>query len=250
MLRLGAVSSPAATWSSTAAVGFDQRNDDVGPEPGQPLALGELRHERTARTTQDRITARAGSQPRARRACRRHDRKRRGLLVASDTQPGMKGLPVARPQKGKRTCVLPAPMRASHVDLGQGPREEEPRLAWSGSLSTYLRARAAADQAPPSTARKPDPNWRAMLFAAAAAVLCCCTSPWNRGLGLSNYASDLGWSYGDSNPRPLACHTAATRPPASIAAGHRPRGSARVPRNPGRLLYFRAVPSRASIRTD
>ena len=43
MFRLGAISSPAATWSSTAAVGFDQRNDDVGPEPGQPLALGEHR---------------------------------------------------------------------------------------------------------------------------------------------------------------------------------------------------------------
>jgi hypothetical protein len=51
-----------------------------------------------------------------------------------------------------------------------------------------------------------------------------------------------GWSYGDSNPGPLACHPAAGRPPQSICAGHRPTTSARVPRNPGRLLYFAAVP--------
>jgi len=50
------------------------------------------------------------------------------------------------------------------------------------------------------------------------------------------------WSYGDSNPGPLACHPAAGRPPPSICAGHRPRTSPRVPRNPGRLLYFPAVP--------
>jgi hypothetical protein len=30
------------------------------------------------------------------------------------------------------------------------------------------------------------------------------------GLGFSNYASDL-WSYGDSNPRPLACHARSAR---------------------------------------
>ena len=58
--------------------------------------------------------------------------------------------------------------------------------------------------------------------------------------GFSNYSSDQ-WSYGDSNPRPLACHPAATRPPECIGAGHRPRTSARVHRNPGLLRYFPAV---------
>ena len=62
------------------------------------------------------------------------------------------------------------------------------------------------------------------------------------------------WSYGDSNPRPLACHPAATRPPACIGAGHRPRTSARVHRNPGLLRYFPAVrpdapPPEMSTRT-
>jgi hypothetical protein len=49
------------------------------------------------------------------------------------------------------------------------------------------------------------------------------------------------WSYGDSNPGPLACHPAAGRPPPSIPAGHRPSTSARIPRNPGLLRYFPAV---------
>jgi hypothetical protein len=110
----------------------------------------------------------------------------------------------------------------------------------------YIQLRPQPARPSSSSARTPDPNWRAMLFAAAAAVLCCCTPPWNCGLGLSNYVSDLGWSYGDSNPRPLACHTLATRPQKCICAGHRLRTSASVPRNPGRLLYFRAVRSRAS----
>jgi hypothetical protein len=39
----------------------------------------------------------------------------------------------------------------------------------------------------PASARTPDPNWRAMLFAAAAAVLCCCTKPWNPVIRFSNY---------------------------------------------------------------
>src|ERR1017187_9613019 len=48
------------------------------------------------------------------------------------------------------------------------------------------------------------------------------------------------WSYGDSNPRALACHTVATRPQKYICAGHCLGTSASVPRNPGLLLYFRA----------
>src|ERR1019366_8191672 len=35
------------------------------------------------------------------------------------------------------------------------------------------------------------------------------------------------WSYGDSNPRPLACHPVATRPPECVAAGHRPESAPR-----------------------
>ena len=106
-----------------------------------------------------------------------------------------------------------APMGATSPAPRPAPPEEEPRFAWSGALCGYLGVGRQPAGRPPASARTPDPNWRAMLFAAAAAVLCCCTSPWNCGLGLSNYASDLGWSYGDSNPRPLACHESLTHPP-------------------------------------
>jgi hypothetical protein len=58
--------------------------------------------------------------------------------------------------------------------------------------------------------------------------------------GFSNFASDQ-WSYGDSNPRPLACHPAATRPQKSISAGHRPCKYPAVHRNPDTLRYFAAV---------
>src|ERR1035438_2514326 len=58
--------------------------------------------------------------------------------------------------------------------------------------------------------------------------------------GVSNYSSDQ-WSYGDSNPRPLACHPAATRPPECVAAGHRPGECTRVHPRPGLLRYFPAV---------
>jgi hypothetical protein len=65
------------------------------------------------------------------------------------------------------------------------------------------------------------------------------------GLRFSNYIYDL-WSYGDSNPRPLACHHQAAHPPPSITAGHRPRTSAPVPRDPRQLRYFPAVLPRRS----
>src|SRR5260370_23079705 len=51
----------------------------------------------------------------------------------------------------------------------------------------------------------------------------------------------FAWSYGDSNPGPLACHQQAARPPASIGAGHRPHRCVEVRRNPGALRYFPAV---------
>ena len=51
------------------------------------------------------------------------------------------------------------------------------------------------------------------------------------------------WSYGDSNPGPLACHQQAARPPQYFCAGHRPRKYAPVPSSPHRLRYFPAVPA-------
>ena len=65
--------------------------------------------------------------------------------------------------------------------------------------------------------------------------------PWkarDRGLTWENL-----WSYGDSNPGPLACHQQAARPPQYVCAGHRPRKCAPVPSSPHRLRYFPAVPA-------
>jgi hypothetical protein len=93
-----------------------------------------------------------------------------------------------------------------------------------------------------SPARRPDSNRstvRLLLYFAAVLGL-------NPGLFFSNCVSEL-WSYGDSNPRPLACHQQATHPPPSIAAGHRPATCTPVRPGPGRLRYFRAVlPRRAA----
>jgi hypothetical protein len=56
------------------------------------------------------------------------------------------------------------------------------------------------------------------------------------------YAIELEeWSYGDSNPRPLACHQQAAHPQKSIRAGHRPQPCTGVRDRPTRLRYFRAV---------
>jgi hypothetical protein len=74
--------------------------------------------------------------------------------------------------------------------------------------------------------------------AGRVAVLCCCT----RRTKSSNFASYL-WSYGDSNPGPLACHQQAARPLQYVCAGHRPRKCAPVPSGPHRLRYFLAVPA-------
>jgi len=69
---------------------------------------------------------------------------------------------------------------------------------------------------------------------------CSCTFLLYGRPGCSNFAFDL-WSYGDSNPRPLACHHQAGSPAASIAAGQRPRSYARVRLCPHGLRYFHAV---------
>ncbi len=61
------------------------------------------------------------------------------------------------------------------------------------------------------------------------------------GSGIRNIIFDLRWSYGYSNPGPLACHHQAAHPPESIPAGHRPCTYPTVHRNPDTLRYFAAV---------
>ena len=118
------------------------------------------------------------------------------------------------------------------------PPEEEPRFAWSGTLCGYLGLGRQPAGRPPCIRT----DTRSEL--ACDAFLRCFAAVRAPGTMRSDFriiVFELVWSYGDSNPRPLPCHTAATRPQQYICAGHRLRTSARVPRNPGRLLYFRAV---------
>jgi len=86
------------------------------------------------------------------------------------------------------TEIRAVPMGATSLTRRSAPQQEGPIFAWSGKLCGYLRLRPQPTRPPPSSARTPDPNWRAMLFAAAAAVLCCCTRPRNPVIGFSNYS--------------------------------------------------------------
>jgi hypothetical protein len=135
--------------------------------------------------------------------------------------------------------------------LGRRRRKRRPVFAWSGTLRGYLGLRPNRPGDRSASARTPDPNWRAMIFAAAAAVLCCCTRPWNHGLGLSNWDSDLEWSYGDSNPRPLACHTVQhvhPRPSVQVTVSGRPHESSGI--QAGCFTFVLYSPSRPQKSRD
>ena len=115
--------------------------------------------------------------------------------------------------RGERRNVLPGQLTPGHT--GSGP----------GGLRPAGLHR-----------RRPDPNRstvRLLLYFAAVLGL-------NPGLIFSSLASDL-CIYGDSSPRPLACHQQATHPPQYICAGHRPAACTPVRPSPGQLRYFRAV---------
>jgi hypothetical protein len=71
-------------------------------------------------------------------------------------------------------------------------------------------------------------------------------TPTRHGTIISNYIPEL-WSYGDSNPGPLACHYRAEHPPASVPAGHRPGACTAAHAGPGRLRYFPAVRQAPSL---
>src|ERR1700722_2161510 len=65
-------------------------------------------------------------------------------------------------------------------------------------------------------------------------------TPVRYGVIISNNIAEL-WSYGDSNPRPLACHQQAGCPLLSITAGDRLSRCEAVCRDLIRLLYFAAA---------
>jgi hypothetical protein len=96
--------------------------------------------------------------------------------------------------------MTPATLLARHRKLAARKARHE--------RAAQARPPADGPGAGASPERRPDPNRstvRLLLYFAAVLSL-------NPGLIFSNCAFDL-WSYGDSNPRPLACHQQATRPP-------------------------------------
>ena len=76
--------------------------------------------------------------------------------------------------------------------------------------------------------------------------------PGNTPVRCSNYAHYLGWSYGDSNPRPLACHEAPQPFPAAMRPDQPEHQLTRAASSPGELplaLFCPSeCPSRRSLR--
>jgi len=131
----------------------------------------------------------------------------------------------------------------SHNDSAASVTGNNERSSWSASSEPIPGSGLSRPGQRASSARRPDPNWctaRSLLYFAAV------QGPRNLGSEIRFYDLDLLWSYGDSNPWPLACHQQAPRPPECIRAGHRPRASPRVCLGPRRLRYFRAVQSWAA----
>ena len=119
-------------------------------------------------------------------------------ICAGPAAPGLAGLTRCTAAKGTYKWILQS--NADGCQLTGTAACAAPRRASFCLLRCTLRLLQARAAAALPSAWTPDPNWRAMLFAAAAAVLCCCTSPWNRAIGISNYASDLGGAMGIRTP--------------------------------------------------
>jgi hypothetical protein len=74
-------------------------------------------------------------------------------------------------------------MGATSLTRRSAPKQEEPHFAWSGKLCGYRRLRPQPTRPPPSSARTPGPNWRAMVFAAAVLYFAAVPGPGTLGSG-------------------------------------------------------------------
>ena len=176
-------------------------------------------------------------------------RKRAGQLTSAARKPeishGQGGhrhhqpCPLHGRQESPQIQALPG----LYSDSAAGPQgRTKQHSSWSDRCRLYRFCGWPGQASGASAAQRPDSNRstvRLLLYFAAVLGL----SP---GLIFSNCASDL-WSYGDSNPRPLACHQQAARPQRCICAGQRPTASTPIHPGPGRLRYFRAVLPRLSM---
>jgi hypothetical protein len=143
--------------------------------------------------------------------------------------------------KSHPQTASPRSQQGPHTDasqVSQAAKEKHP--AWSGSPSPSQRP--AADHASNPHRRRSHIRTEVRdLTPLPLRYFAAVPGPEPLGSGFRIIASELRWSYEDSNPRPLACHPAATRPPAGLCAGHRPPTSAPVRPRPGLLRYFPAV---------
>jgi hypothetical protein len=233
------------------------RPDHTRAAPTTPRAVDSRSTPVRARTYLRRRTWRGARRDRgALHACQYFTRTRaarpRSSPRVGPAAPGMTSLTRCTAARGTCKSVLRGRADGCHLtDTPPAPSEEEPRFAWSGPIWAYIRLRPQPARPPSSSARTPDPNWRAMVFAAAAAVLCCCTSPWNCGLGLSNYASDLGWSYGDSTPdllRAIQWQHVHPRPSVQVTVSGRPHESPGIQAGCCTFVLYRSRQQRCILR--
>jgi len=115
-------------------------------------------------------------------------------------------LPRGRPGHGVQADrVSPGPLAHGQRTASRRPGPRRSDLHQRQDRRTTRRGRSSR-----SRLKDLDPQvltiaQRQDALDAHAAVLCCCTPP-KRPAHISENSLRPGWSYGDSNPRPLACH--------------------------------------------
>jgi hypothetical protein len=162
----------------------------------------------------------------------------------NNSPPGMAGLTCCTGGKSH------PPKRATHPYQCKWQRLEEGNVLPVRRSGSVLAGGFSRSCQQLRLAPEPDTGCRTGTSCCCVAVFCCCTRPVNWGIRISNLSVLPGWSYGDSNPGPLACHQQAARPPVSVLAGHRPRACAPVRSGPHRLRYFHAGQIRSPARAD
>jgi hypothetical protein len=148
-----------------------------------------------------------------RRTMLRHGAVRPQACELTEQQPGRHGWPDVLPRQqgspGNGRRVPAAGQVSMDWRIGRSSWSLPPRPSQAPGSADYASN--------PGGEAEPDPGWPGRRSCRPR----CCTLLLYSPLNCSNFASDL-WSYGDSNPGPLACHQWAGRPQQCVAAGHRP----------------------------
>jgi hypothetical protein len=190
--------------------------------------------------------ARIGAPLRARRPTARQPQTtqaRARVTQRLSPRPPSRRRPPGAPSAKWLTCCTCGNRTPEQVNLAhasrrstRGPPDQTPRGESRFSRSAARRSRGARSSGRRPASRPDRTRTNVRLPPAGPAVLCRCTTRSTR----SNQVPEM-WSYGDSNPRPLACHHRAGHPPGSVPAGHRPGACTAARAGPGRLRYFPAV---------